>query len=90
MKWMAWTELTITFFSVIACILVAMTIYEIKKPCIERKGFLPIETTRGDRLFIGLLVSGFIHLGFLAFTDFTLYIALAISVAWLCIVLKWG
>ena len=32
MKWMAWTELTITFFSVIAVILFAMTIYEIKKP----------------------------------------------------------
>ena len=34
MKWMAWTELTITFFSVIAAILVAMTIFEIKKPCL--------------------------------------------------------
>lgn len=47
MSWMAWTELTVAFFSVIAVILTCMTIYEIKVPCTERKGFLPISTTRG-------------------------------------------
>jgi hypothetical protein len=32
-----------------------MTVWEIKSPTTLRKGFLPIATTRGDRLFIGLL-----------------------------------
>ena len=27
-----------------------------------RKGFLPVATTRGDRLFIGLLAAGYINL----------------------------
>jgi predicted small integral membrane protein len=87
---MAWTELTATFFSVIGVILVCMTVYEIKSPCIERKGFLPISTTRGDRLFIGLLSSAYIHLAFLAVTELSLTIALALSVIWLAILLRWG
>ncbi len=90
MNWMAWTDLTATFFSVIAVILVCMTVYEIKVPCTDRKGFLPISTTRGDRLFIGLLSSAYIHLAFLAVTEFSLMIALALSVIWLAILLRWG
>ena len=90
MSWMAWTELTVSFFSVIAVILTCMTVYEIKVPCIERKGFLPISTTRGDRLFIGLLTSAYIHLAFLALTELSLMISLALSVIWLAILLRWG
>lgn len=90
MSWMAWTGLTTTFFSVIAVILVCMTVYEIKVPCTDRKGFLPISTTRGDRLFIGLLSSAYIHLAFLAVTELSLMIALALSVIWLAILLRWG
>jgi predicted small integral membrane protein len=90
MSWMAWTELTTTFFSVIAVILICMTVYEIKVPCTERKGFLPISTTRGDRLFIGLLSSAYIHLAFLAVTELSLMIALALSVIWLAVLLRWG
>lgn len=90
MNWMAWTDLTVTFFSVIGVILVCMTVYEIKVPCTDRKGFLPISTTRGDRLFIGLLSSAYIHLAFLAATELSLMIALAISVIWLAILLRWG
>src|SRR3546814_12650874 len=42
-----------------------MTFLELKSPTVLRKGFLPIATTRGDRLFIGLLVAAYINLGFL-------------------------
>ncbi|MFT5757421.1 MAG: putative small integral membrane protein [Alteromonadaceae bacterium] len=90
MNWMAWTDLTATFFSVIGVILLCMTVYEIKVPCIDRKGFLPISTTRGDRLFIGLLSSAYIHLAFLAVTELSLMIALALSVIWLAVLLRWG
>ena len=90
MSWMAWTELTVSFFSVIAVILICMTVYEIKIPCTDRKGFLPISTTRGDRLFIGLLTSAYIHLAFLAFTELSLMIALTLSVIWLAVLLRWG
>jgi predicted small integral membrane protein len=50
-------------------ILVGMTIWEIKSPTIMRKGFLPIATTRGDRLFIGLLAAAFLNLAFLGLAE---------------------
>ncbi|MBS3804900.1 MAG: DUF2160 domain-containing protein [Oleiphilaceae bacterium] len=89
-EWMNWTTPTAIFFLVIVAILAVMTVYELVSPCVERKGFLPISTTRGDRLFVGLLTSAYIHLAWLAVTEASLYIALAISVIWLAILLRWG
>jgi len=64
LDWMVWTTPVAVFFSSIALMLVGMTVWEIKSPTMMRKGFLPIATTRGDRLFIGLLCAGYINLGF--------------------------
>ncbi|MBD1556306.1 DUF2160 domain-containing protein [Vibrio sp. S9_S30] len=90
MNWMAWTTPSALFFTGIALILVTMTILEIKSPCVERKGFLPISTTRGDRLFIGLLSGAFIHLGFIGLSEINIWVPFTVSVIWLCTVLKWG
>ena len=51
LEWMAWTVPTATFFITIALILAGMTVWEILSPTVLRRGFLPIATTRGDRLF---------------------------------------
>ncbi|PFG09143.1 DUF2160 domain-containing protein [Marinobacter sp. LV10MA510-1] len=88
--WMNWTPTVVIFFAVIASMLAVMTVYEIVSPCRERKGFLPIETTRGDRFFIGLLSAAYIHLTFLAVSDVSLWVALAVSVAWAAVLLRWG
>ena len=61
-EWMAWTTPVAVFFCCIGLMLAGMTVWEIKSPTVMRKGFLPIETTRGDRLFIGLLVAAYINL----------------------------
>jgi predicted small integral membrane protein len=90
MSWMAWTGVTATFFSVIAGILVVMTALEIKIPSYEKKGFLPIATTRGDKLFISLLSAAYIHLAYLAFVDSFLWVALCLSIVWSAVVFKWG
>ncbi|MCJ8300682.1 MAG: DUF2160 domain-containing protein [Pseudomonadales bacterium] len=90
MNWMAWTLPTAIFFSTIGSIIVMMTVWEIRSPCIERKGFLPISTTRGDRLFIGLLSSAFIHLFTLGFTSLNIWLALVASVIWLISLMRWG
>jgi len=66
MAWMAWTTPTAIFFLVIAALLVIFTFLAIRYPETPRTGILRIETTRGDRLFITLLGSAFIHLGWLA------------------------
>ncbi|MBZ0333546.1 DUF2160 domain-containing protein [Marinobacter sp. AL4B] len=88
--WMNWTPSVAIFFAVIAALLAVMTVYELVSPCTERKGFLPIETTRGDRLFIGLLSAAYIHLAFLAVSNVSLWIALVVSVLWALVLLRWG
>lgn len=62
--WMVWTTPVAVFFIGIALLLIGMTVWEIKSPTTLRKGFLPIATTRGDRLFIGLLSAAYINLAF--------------------------
>jgi predicted small integral membrane protein len=62
--WMVWTTPVAVFFICIGLLLVGMTLWEIKSPTTTRKGFLPISTTRGDRLFIGLLSAAYINLAF--------------------------
>ena len=82
LEWMAWTAPTAIFFAAIALILTAMTVWQILAPSIERRGLLPIFTTPGDRLFIGLLGSAYIHLAWVGLTDLSLWGASAIAVIW--------
>ncbi|QLC72508.1 DUF2160 domain-containing protein [Pseudomonas sp. LPB0260] len=90
MDWMAWTLPTGLFFGAIAVLLAGMTVWEIRSPCVERKGFLPISTTRGDRLFIGLLGSAYLHLLVVGATDWSVWIASLLSLLWLFAVMRWG
>jgi predicted small integral membrane protein len=87
---MYWTWPTALFFGAIAAMLVAMTILQLVRPTIERKGFLPIPTTRGDRLFIGLLGSAWIHLGWLALSGLALWGASILAAAWFVLVMRYG
>ncbi len=67
--WMAWTLPVAVFFTCIGLMLVGMTVWELKAPTVERKGWLPIATTRGDRLFIGLLSAAYLNLAFVAVSE---------------------
>ena len=90
LSWMAWTWPTALFFVTIAFFLCCMTIWELKSPGGgPRRGILTLETTRGDRLFISLLGSAFIHLAWLGLTDQPLWIATAICVAYAGAVFRW-
>ena len=68
-EWMAWTTPVAVFFCSIVLMLVGMTVWELKSPTVERKGWLPITTTRGDRLFIGLLTAAWVNLAFVAVSE---------------------
>ena len=89
MAWMAWTLPTAIFFAVISCLLVTMTVLAIRYPETPRIGVLRIETTRGDRLFISLLGSGFINLGWLAAFGQPLWGALIICLIYAAAVFRW-
>jgi predicted small integral membrane protein len=68
-EWMAWTLPVAVFFICIVLMLAGMTLWEIKSPTVLRKGWLPIATTRGDRLFIGLLSAAYLNLAFVAVSE---------------------
>jgi predicted small integral membrane protein len=59
---MAWTLPTAIFFAMLACTLAVMTWLAVGYPEAERVGILRIPTTRGDRLFISLILTAVIHL----------------------------
>ena len=65
--WMAWTPPTAIFFALLATTLAVMTWLAVAYPEAERVGILHIPTTRGDRLFISLVLAAVIHLLWVAF-----------------------
>jgi predicted small integral membrane protein len=86
---MAWTWPTAAFFIAHVSSIVIMGIWEKKSPGGNpRHGVLGIDTTRGDRLFISWLGSGFINLGWLAFVGAPLWGALALTIGWFVFVFK--
>jgi predicted small integral membrane protein len=100
-EWMAWTTPVAVFFCSIVLMLVGMTMWELKSPTVERKGWLPMTTTRGDRLFIGLLSAAYVNLAFVAVSEKmitwfglesepSIWISFVISMALLALVMKKG
>ena len=65
--WMAWTVPTAIFFVMLSLTLGVMTWLAVAYPEAERIGILRIPTTRGDRLFISLVLAAVIHLLWIAF-----------------------
>ena len=87
--WMAWTLATATFFFIIACLLVTFTVLAINYPETPRRGILRIDTTRGDRLFISLLGSGFLSIAYLGLFGPPLWGALAVCLIYAAAVFRW-
>jgi predicted small integral membrane protein len=100
-EWMAWTTPVAVFFSCIALMLFGMTVWEIKFPTVMQRGFLPIETTRGDRLFIGLLAAAYVNLAFVGISgrlvvwlgleaEPSIWISFVMSMAVLALIMRKG
>ena len=100
-EWMAWTLPVAVFFSCIALMLVVMTVWEIKSPTTLRRGWLPIATTRGDRLFIGLMAAAWVNLGFVGVSEKamawfnleqepSIWISLGVSMLLLALIMRKG
>jgi predicted small integral membrane protein len=99
--WMAWTLPVAVFFISIVLMLAGMTVWELKSPTTERRGFLPIATTRGDRLFIGLLSAAWLNLAFVAVSEKmidwfglenepSIWISFVLSMALLALIMRKG
>ena len=90
MRWMSWTTQTAVLFALIIGAIIALTIWERVSPTVLRRGFLPMPTTRGDRFFLGLLATAFIHMAWLGLTMRSPWWALAISAAAMAVIGRWG
>ena len=92
--WMAWTLPTAIFFVMLSMTLAVMTWLAVAYPEAERVGILRIPTTRGDRLFISLIMTAVIHLLWIGFagTDALLTIpvgeGIELSSLWLATVIS--
>ncbi len=100
-EWMAWTTPVAVFFCGIVLMLTGMTVWEIKSPTTLRKGFLPMETTRGDRLFIGLLSAAYVNLAFVGVSGWvaewlsleaepSIWLSFLLSMALLALIMRKG
>ena len=99
--WMVWTTPVAVFFTCIVLMLVGMTAWEFRSPTVQRKGWLPMETTRGDRLFIGLMAAAWVNLGFVAVSEKamtwfnleqepSIWISLVVSMLLLALIMRKG
>ncbi len=90
LSWMAWTWPTAAFFGFVFMSIALMGVWEYFRPGgAPRHGILGLDTTRGDRLFISYLGTGFIHLIWLGFVGQPVWGALAISALFAISVFKW-
>lgn len=88
LAWMAWTPQTGLFFAGLFGLLGLMTVLAIWRPELERVGVLGIPTTRGDRLFLSLLGSAFIHLVWLGLAAADLWWASGLSLLYAAAVFR--
>jgi predicted small integral membrane protein len=89
-EWMAWTPITAAFFAAIGLLIAALTVWAVLSPSTPRKGFLPMPTARGDRVFLGLLGSAFIHLAWIGLTEAPIWGAALLSLLYVFALCRWG
>jgi predicted small integral membrane protein len=90
LAWMAWTEPVAIFFACVGLLLVGMTVWELRSPTVPRRGFLPLVTSRGDRLFIGLLAAAYVNLAWTGLTDLPQWWGTGLSGIALVGIMRWG
>jgi predicted small integral membrane protein len=90
LSWMAWTWPTAFFFIFVFGCIAGMGVWEYYVPGgSPRHGIFGLDTTRGDRLFITLLGSAFIFLGWLGIFGVPLWGGLVLALIWGFVVFKW-
>ncbi|MFI7697821.1 DUF2160 domain-containing protein [Nonomuraea sp. NPDC049480] len=90
LEWMVWTLPTALVFVGLALLLVVMAIWARVSPPVARRGFLRIETDRGDRLYIGLISAAVVLAGWMAVTDLSMWLALGCAVLVVVVIGIWG
>ena len=89
--WMQWNIPSAIFFIALFLTLFGMAIWDGRRPSIRRKGFLPIDTTRGERFFISIITAmGIFILWFAFFKGSLLWIPVLLAAACFFFFGRWG
>ncbi|GGS70842.1 membrane protein [Planobispora rosea] len=89
-EWMVWTLPTALVFVGLALLLAGMAVWARISPPVARRGFLRIETDRGDRLYIGLISAAVVLTVWIAVTDLSMWLALACALLTALVIGRWG
>lgn len=90
LEWMAWTTGTLILVACVFASLVGLAVFAVVRPSTPRKGFLPMATARGDRVYVGLLGTGLILVVLMAASSAPVVLGLALGAVWMAVVLIWG
>jgi predicted small integral membrane protein len=90
LEWMAWTTGTAILVACVFAALVGLAVLSAARPSTPRKGFLPMATARGDRIYVGLLGTGLILVLLIAFSSAPVVLGLALGAVWMAAVVIWG
>ena len=89
--WMHWTSSSVLGFGLLAALLGGLAILDMYHPGYARKGFMPMATTRGDRVFMSIacfVATIFAWLKF--FPDVSTIWPFAIAGAIAFVLMKWA
>ena len=82
-SWMQWNWAGTLFFALLVLSIAGLTIWDLLATKTRRKGFLPIPTTGGDRLFIGIMCSiGLILIWLAVIGNQMLWLSFALLIIW--------
>jgi len=88
---MLWTMPSIIGFCLIFGIIIAINIIDVFRPGYARKGFLPITTTRGERVYISILSTVLVFFIWMKFLpEGTLIFSLAVVLPLVFVLIAWG
>jgi predicted small integral membrane protein len=75
----------------VVAMLTIMVIWDIRSPSIRRKGFLPVGFTRGERVFLSIVIFLTTCIFWMAFLpDSRVELALPVAAILIIIVVRWG
>jgi predicted small integral membrane protein len=90
LEWMAWTAGTAILVACVFAALAGLAVLSAVRPSAPRKGFLPMRTARGDRIYVGLLGTGLILVLLIALSSAPVVLGLALGAVWMAVVVIWG
>jgi len=91
LSWMYWTYQSLIGFGLLFGMLFVVTMIDLKNPSYPTKGFLPMETTRGDRVFLSVATFLLMVLIWLKYApDLTPWVVVAAGIINAAIIFKWG